>query len=228
MTSKQLGKALYALTTRDLKLAYRRRGEAANPIIFFMIVTSLFAIGIGPAPSQLQSVGPGLIWVTALLSALLGLETLFRSDYEDGSLEQIVLNPHPLSTLCFAKVASHWLVTGLPLLILSPFIGTMFQMTISTTKTLALSLLLGTPVLSLIGAIGAALTVGLKRGGLLLALLVLPFYIPVLIFGANAVQSTTYGGPAAIGQFYMLGALLALFAVTAPIAIAGALRASLN
>ena len=222
-----LGTALLALTQRDLTLAYRRRGELANPILFFVIVTSLFPMGVGPAPEQLRNIGPGVIWVASLLATLLALEALFRSDYEDGSLEQITLSPHPVSVLAFAKVAVHWLITGLPLLIVSPLLALLMQMDSSTMKTLFFSLLLGTPTLSLIGAVAAALTVGLKRGGLLLTLLVLPLYVPVLIFGTSAVHSAAHG-LAVAGQFYALGALLALSIVLAPIAIAAALRASLN
>ena len=222
-----LGTALLALTQRDLTLAYRRRGELANPILFFVIVTSLFPMGVGPAPEQLRNIGPGVIWVASLLATLLALEALFRSDYEDGSLEQITLSPHPVSVLAFAKVAVHWLITGLPLLIVSPLLALLMKMDNSTMKTLFFSLLLGTPTLSLIGAVAAALTVGLKRGGLLLTLLVLPLYVPVLIFGTSAVHSAAHG-LAVAGQFYALGALLALSIVLAPIAIAAALRASLN
>ena len=222
-----MGTALLALTQRDLTLAYRRRGELANPILFFVIVTSLFPMSDGPAPEQLRNIGPGVIWVASLLATLLALEALFRSDYEDGSLEQITLSPHPVSVLAFAKVAVHWLITGLPLLIVSPLLALLMQMDSSTMKTLFFSLLLGTPTLSLIGAVAAALTVGLKRGGLLLTLLVLPLYVPVLIFGTSAVHSAAHG-LAVAGQFYALGALLALSIVLAPIAIAAALRASLN
>ena len=222
-----LGTALLALTQRDLTLAYRRRGELANPILFFVIVTSLFPMGVGPAPEQLRNIGPGVIWVASLLATLLALEALFRSDYEDGSLEQITLSPHPVSVLAFAKVAVHWLITGLPLLIVSPLLALLMQMDSSTMKTLFFSLLLGTPTLSLIGAVAAALTVGLKRGGLLLTLLVLPLYVPVLIFGTSAGHSAAHG-LAVAGQVYALGALLALSIVLAPIAIAAALRASLN
>ena len=222
-----LGTALLALAQRDLTLAYRRRGELANPILFFVFVTSLFPMGVGPAPEQLRNIGPGVIWVASLLATLLALEALFRSDYEDGSLEQITLSPHPVSVLAFAKVAVHWLITGLPLLIVSPLLALLMQMDSSTMKTLFFSLLLGTPTLSLIGAVAAALTVGLKRGGLLLTLLVLPLYVPTLIFGTSAVHSAAHG-LAVAGQFYALGALLALSIVLAPIAIAAALRASLN
>jgi heme exporter protein B len=227
MRNTGLGTALLSLIQRDLKLAYRHRGALAYPLLFFVIVTSLFPLAVGSTPEALQNIGPGVIWVSSLLATLLGLETLFRSDYEDGSLEQIILSPYSISVLVFAKVAAHWLLTGLPLLIISPLLAFMMHMDASTLKTLCLSLLLGTPTLSLIGAVGVALTVSLQRGGLLLALLVLPLYIPVLIFGANAVHSSAYG-LAVLGQLYMLGAMLALSIVLVPIAIAAALRASLN
>ena len=221
MSNTGLGNALLALMQRDLKLAYRHRGALAYPLLFFVIVTSLFPLAVGSTPDMLGNIGPGVIWVASLL------ETLFRSDYEDGSLEQIILSPHSISVLVFAKVAAHWLLTGLPLLIISPLLAFMMHMDASTLKTLCLSLLLGTPTLSLIGAVGVALTVSLQRGGLLLTLLVLPLYVPVLIFGANAVHSAA-NGLAILGQLYMLGAMLALSIVLVPIAIAAALRASLN
>ncbi len=227
MSNTGLGTALLALIQRDLKLAYRHRGALAYPVLFFVIVTSLFPLAVGSSPEVLRNIGPGVIWVASLLATLLGLETLFRSDYEDGSLEQIALSPHSISVLVFAKVATHWLLTGLPLLIISPLLAFMMHMDASTLKTLCLSLLLGTPTLSLIGAVGVALTVSLQRGGLLLTLLVLPLYVPVLIFGANAVHAAA-NGLAVLGQLYMLGAMLALSIVLVPIAIAAALRASLN
>jgi heme exporter protein B len=227
MSNTGLSTALLALIQRDLKLAYRHRGALAYPLLFFVIVTSLFPLAVGPSPEVLRTIGPGVIWVSSLLATLLGLETLFRSDYEDGSLEQIILSPHSIPALLFAKVVTHWLLAGLPLLILSPLLAFMMHIDVSTLKTLCLSLLLGTPTLSLIGAVGAALTVSLQRGGLLLTLLVLPLYVPVLIFGANAVHSAA-NGLAVLGQLYMLGAMLALSIVLVPIAIAAALRASLN
>jgi heme exporter protein B len=196
-------------------------------LLFFVIVTSLFPLAVGSTPEVLRNIGPGVIWVASLLATLLGLETLFRSDYEDGSLEQIILSPHSISVLVLAKVAAHWLLTGLPLLIISPLLAFMMHMDASALKTLCLSLLLGTPTLSLIGAVGVALTVSLQRGGLLLTLLVLPLYVPVLIFGANAVHSAA-NELAVLGQLYMLGAMLSLSIVLVPIAITAALRASLN
>ena len=227
MSNTGLRTALLALVQRDLKLAYRHRGALAYPLLFFVIVTSLFPLAVGSTPEVLRNIGPGVIWVASLLATLLGLETLFRSDYEDGSLEQIILSPHSISVLVFVKVAGHWLLTGLPLLIISPLLAFMMHMDASTLKILCLSLLLGTATLSLIGAVGVALTVSLQRGGLLLTLLVLPLYVPVLIFGANAVHSAA-NGLAVLGQLYMLGAMLALSIVLIPIAIAAALRASLN
>ena len=227
MSNITLGTALLALIERDLKLAYRHRGALAYPLLFFVIVISLFPLAVGSTPEVLRDIGPGVIWVAALLATMLGLETLFRSDYEDGSLEQIILSPHSISALMFAKVAAHWLLTGLPLLIISPLLAFMMHMDAPTLKILCLSLLLGTPTLSLIGAVGVALTVSLQRSGLLLTLLVLPLYVPVLIFGANAVHSAA-NGLAVLGQLYMLGAILALSIVLVPIAITAALRASLN
>ena len=193
MSNTTLGTALLALIERDLKLAYRHRGALAYPLLFFVIVISLFPLAVGSTPEVLRNIGPGVIWVAALLATLLGLETLFRSDYEDGSLEQIILSPHSNLALVFAKVAAHWLLTGLPLLIISPLLAFMMHMDAPTLKILCLSLLLGTPTLSLIGAVGVALTVSLQRSGLLLTLLVLPLYVPVLIFGANAVHSAANG-----------------------------------
>jgi heme exporter protein B len=227
MNNTGLGTALLALIQRDLKLAYRHRGALVYPLLFFVIVTSLFPLAVGSMPEVLRNIGPGVIWVASLLATLLGLETLFRSDYEDGSLEQVILSPHSISALVFAKVAAHWLLTGLPLLVISPLLAFMMHMDASTLKTLCLSLLLGTPTLSLIGAVGVALTVSLQRSGLLLTLLVLPLYVPVLIFGANAVHSAA-NGLAVLGQLYMLGAMLALAIVLVPITIVAALRSSLN
>jgi len=222
-----LSVVLFALASRDLKIAYRRRGDIVNPIIFFVIVTSLFPMGIGPGPEQLKNIGAGLIWITCLLATLLALEPLFRSDFEDGSLEQMVISSYPLATIAIAKVIAHWLITGLPVLFISPLLALTMQMDSIAITALTLSLLLGTPILSLIGAIGAALTVGLKRGGLLTTLLVLPLYVPILIFGSSSVHAAAYG-QSFLGQLYVLGAILALSAVLAPIAIAAALRASLN
>lgn len=212
---------------RDLLLALRRRAEVANPLLFFLMVCTLFPLGIGPEPKQLAALAPGVLWVVALLSCLLASDGLFRSDFDDGSLEQMLLSPSPLYLLALAKSIAHWLVTGLPLAVLAPVLGLLMQLPAVALPALVLSLLLGTAVLSLIGAIGAALTVGLRRGGLLLSLIVLPLYIPVLIFGASAVQAAAEGF-AYRGQLAVLGALLALALPLAPFAVASAARISVD
>ncbi|MDM8568347.1 heme exporter protein CcmB [Thiotrichales bacterium HSG1] len=219
--------ACYILLKRDLTLAYRHQSELANPLLFFVIVISLFPLGISSESKILQGIAPGIIWVAALLAAMLSLDNLFRSDFEDGSLEQIALSSHSLSLLVLAKVLAHWLVAGLPLIILAPFLGVLLFLPENATLTLIATLALGTPILSLIGAIGVALTVGLRRGGVLLSLLVLPLYIPVLIFAAGAVNEAARGFPVA-GQLYFLGALLSLSLTLSPFAIAAALRISLS
>ncbi len=219
--------AFFVLLKRDLTLAYRHRTELANPLLFFVIVVSLFPLGITPEQKILQTLAPGVIWVAALLAAMLSLDNLFRADFEDGALEQIVLNQHPLSLLVLAKVLAHWLVTGLPLLVLAPLLGVLLFLPGKAMLTLLATLALGTPILSLVGAIGVALTVGLRRGGVLLSLLVLPLYIPVLIFAANAVNSAAASIDVA-GQLYFLAALLMLALTLAPLATAAALRISLS
>ncbi|RKZ42747.1 MAG: heme exporter protein CcmB [Gammaproteobacteria bacterium] len=219
--------AFYILLKRDLTLAYRHRAELANPLLFFIIVVSLFPLGISSESKALQSIAPGVIWVAALLAAMLSLDSLFRSDFEDGSLEQIALSAHSLPLLVLGKVLAHWLVTGLPLIVLAPFLGILLFLPDTAMLTLIATLALGTPVLSLVGAIGVALTVGLRRGGVLLSLLVLPLYIPVLIFAAGAVNEAARGFPVA-GQLYFLAALLSLSLTLAPFAVAAALRISLS
>lgn len=216
-----------ALLRRDLLLAYRARGESANPLIFFVIVTTLFPLASSAEPRLLALLAPGVVWVAALLAALLSLDQLFRSDYEDGSLEQLLLSPHPLPLLVLAKLLAHWLSTGLPLLLAAPLMAVLLHLPSAGLPTLALSLLLGTPVLSAIGSIGAALTVGLRRGGVLISLLILPLYIPVLIFATLAVAAAAQGLPA-LGQLLVLGALLVLSLMLAPFAAAAALRISLD
>ncbi|PMR69074.1 heme exporter protein CcmB [Halomonas heilongjiangensis] len=219
--------ALRATLKRDLLLLLRRRSEVLNPLVFFALVITLFPIGISPDPELLATIAPGLLWVAALLAALLSLDTLFRGDYDDGSLEQLLLTPQPLAALGLAKVAVHWLLTGLPLALMAPVLGIMLSLPAGSYGVLALSLALGTASLSLIGAIGAALTVGLARGGVLLSLLVLPLYIPVLIFGAGAVQAAILGDGVA-AHLAILGALLAVTLMFAPWAIAASLRISIN
>lgn len=212
---------------RELKIARRRGGDLLNPLMFLALVVVLFPLGISPEPDLLARIAPGLLWVAALLAMLLSLDGLFRGDYADGSLEQMLLSPQPLPVLCLAKVFVHWLLTGLPLALCAPLLGVLLSLPGAGYLTLMLSLALGTATLSLIGAIGAALTVGLPRGGVLLSLLVLPLYIPVLIFGAGAVKAAVEGGVAG-PALALLGALLALAVAAAPFAVAGALRISLN
>jgi len=219
---------LFMLTfKRDLVLAYRRKSELVNPLIFFLIVASLFPIGVSPEPNFLSQLAPGLVWVAALLATLLSMESLFKSDYEDGSLEQLLLSPQPIFLVVLSKVAAHWLLSGLALTVVAPLLGVMLFLPAEGMPGLMLSLLLGTPTLSLIGAIGAALTVGLRRGGVLISLLVLPLYIPVLIFGSSAVQAAVTGLPLD-GYLALLGAMLALALALAPIAAGAALRISVS
>ncbi|MCE8022699.1 MULTISPECIES: heme exporter protein CcmB [Halomonadaceae] len=222
-----LAVAVWATLKRDLLLMLRRRSEVLNPLVFFALVITLFPIGISPDPALLAAIAPGLLWVAALLAALLSLDSLFRADYDDGSLEQLLLTPQPLALLALAKVAVHWLLTGLPLALMAPVLGIMLSLPAGSYAVLAISLALGSASLSLIGAIGAALTVGLSRGGVLLSLLVLPLYIPVLIFGAGAVQAAILGD-GVLAHLAILGALLALALSLAPLAIAASLRISIN
>jgi heme exporter protein B len=210
---------------RDLLLALRRRGDVAVALLFFVIVASLFPLGVGAEPNLLRAVAPGVIWVAALLSSLLSLRRLFESDHADGTLEQMLLGAAPLGVIAAAKALAHWLVSGLPLVAIAPLIALQYDLAPALYGVLALSLALGTPVLSLIGAIGAALTLGLRGGGVLLALLVLPLYVPVLIIGAGAVEMAA-SGLGGEGQLLLLAAGLVLAAAFAPWAIAAALRIS--
>jgi heme exporter protein B len=223
MSTLNLPSAFFLLLRRDLVLAYRRRAELANPILFFVLVTSLFPLGIGSDPNLIRAVGPGVIWVAALLAALLSLDGMFRSDFEDGSLEQFMLSAHPVSIL----VIAHWLVTGLPLILISPVLAVLLSLPSEAVGVLLATQLLGTPFLSLIGAVGVALTVGLRKGGVILSLLVLPLYIPVLIFAADAVQTAAVGIPVT-AQLSFLAALLAGALALAPLATAASLRVSLS
>ncbi len=208
---------------RDLRLAVRQRHELANPLIFFVLVVSLFPLAMTPTPELLKQLAPGVIWVTALLAVLLSLDRLFKQDYEDGSLDQLMLSPNPLVILVLAKVVAHWLLTGLPLVLIAPLLGMFMRIPDDAVIVLMFSLLLGTPVLSLVGAIGVSLTVAVNRGGVLLSLIILPLYIPVLIFGANAVDVAS-DGMSVRGQLLFLGAVLALAVSLAPVATAIALR----
>ncbi|MFG6667256.1 heme exporter protein CcmB [Halomonas sp. HNIBRBA4712] len=221
------GRAFMATLSRDLRLACRRRGEVLNPLVFYALVITLFPIGISPDPTLLSVVAPGLLWVAALLAALLSLDSLFRGDFEDGTLEQLALAPQPLYLQALAKVCVHWLLTGLPLSLMAPVLGALLALPAGSYAVLSLSLLLGSASLSLIGAIGAALTVGLARGGVLISLLILPLYIPVLVFGTGAVEAAAALESAA-PQLSILGALLAISLIVAPPAIAASLRISIN
>lgn len=212
---------------RDVLLAMRRRTDVATTLFFFVIVASLFPLAVTPEPRLLRAIAPGILWVAALLASMLSLGRLFEADYADGSLEQLALTPEPLAVLVTGKIVAHWLMSGLPLVLVSPVIALQFDLPGAAILTLLLVLLLGTPVLSFIGAIGAALTVGVRGGGVLVSLLVLPLYIPVLIFGASAVDASINGMDAS-GHLSLLGAFLALAMVFAPWATAAAVRIALE
>jgi len=215
------------LLHRQLLLAVRRPVEIGNPLLFFAMVVALFPLGLGPAPDKLAGFAPGVLWIIALLSNLLTSDTVFRSDFEDGSLEQLLLAPQPLYLSVLAYIAAHWLTTGLLLALLAPVFALMLNLPMAALGALVGSLLLGTAVLSLLGGIGAALTVGLKRGGMLISLLILPLYMPVLIFGSAAVQAAV-SGIAAGPYLAILGAMLCLAIALAPLAVAAGLRISID
>lgn len=212
---------------RELRTAMRSAAEIANPLVFFVVVITLFPLGIGADPQQLARIAPGITWVAALLTSLLALERLFRDDYLDGSLEQLVLLPTPLPLIVLGKVLAHWLVTGLPLIVLSPLAALLLSLDANSWLAMALTLLLGTPTLSLLGATGAALTVGLRRGGLLLSLLLLPLAVPVLIFASAAMQAAAQGLPIT-GYLAVLAAMLTACVTLTPFATAAALRIALQ
>ena len=215
------------LLRRQLLLAVRRPIDIANPLLFFAMVVALFPLGLGPAPEKLAGFAPGVLWITALLSNLLTSDSVFRSDFDDGSLEQLLLAPQPLYLSVLAYIGAHWLTTGLLLAVVSPLFALMLNLPVAALGALVASLLLGTAVLSLLGAIGAALTVGLKRGGVLISLLILPLYMPVLIFGSAGVQAAVSGNPT--GPYLaILGAMLCLAIALAPLAVAAGLRISID
>ncbi len=220
-----LVQAFVFLLRRDLLLALRNRAEYVMPLLFFVLVISMFPLALGAQPELLARIAPGIVWVAALLAAMLSLDSIFRSDFADGSLEQILLSAHPVAVLVLAKVCAHWLVTGLPLLVVAPVLAEMLGLPGEAQPTLLLTILLGTPSLSLIGAIGVALTVGLRKGGIILSLLVLPLYVPVLIFAASATESAAMGFDIS-AQIYMLLAFLFLSISLSPWATAAALRMS--
>jgi heme exporter protein B len=212
---------------RDLRLAMRRKSEVLSAMFFFVVVAALFPLAIGPEPAMLRQIGPGVLWVGALLASMLALARLFEVDHRDGALEQMLLSPHSLWLLVLGKITAHWLLSGLPLVILAPVLGLQFNLSSEALSVLCLSLLLGTPVLSCIGAIGAALTLGVRGGGVLISLLVLPLYVPVLVFGAGAVQALDSGLGAQAHVSILLALLLpALF--FSPWACSAALRIALE
>jgi len=212
---------------RDLRLVWRRRGDAAQPLLFALIVVALFPLALGSGATMLARIAPGVVWVAVLLAGLLTLDSLFRSDLEDGSLEQLLLSPAPLAWLIAMRVLVHWLVTALPLLLATPLFAELLQLPRPLLAPLMLSLAVGTPLLSLVGAIVAALTVGIRRSGMLLAVLALPLFVPVLVFGSGAVVAASQGLPWS-GAIYLLAAGLALALVLVPLAAAAALRIALS
>ena len=222
-----MGRALSAVVRRDLRIAFRRLPDLASPLMFFAIVITLFPLAISPEPTVLREIGPGVLWVAALLATLLALNTLFRSDFDDGSLEQLALSTHPLPLLVFGKILAHWLISGVPLVVLSPLLALSYDLSLDTLQVLALALLIGTPTLSLLGAVGAALTAGVRQAGGLLALLVLPLMLPVLVFGARATTLAATGQDP-VGPLYLLAALAVLAVTLGPFAIAAAVRVSLE
>lgn len=216
---------LVAILRRDLLLAFKRPGDVLTPLIFFVIVSSLFPLALGPDAQQLRIMGPGVVWVAALLATLLSLNGLFLGDYEDGSLEQLLLSPQPLPLVALAKTAAHWIVSGVPLIIVSPLVAVSYQLPSATVTVMFVTLALGTASLSALGSIGAALTIGLHRGNALLSLLVLPLAVPVLIFGARTVSLAAANDAFAAGV-YFLGAYCMLAVTLAPFAAAAALKIS--
>ena len=222
-----MARAFALLVRRDLRLALRRKGDALNVLVFFVVVASLFPLGIGPEPNQLRAIGAGVVWVGALLAAVLSLPRLFAADLADGTLEQMLLAPQPLVVVVLAKSAAHWLVTGLPLSLVAPLLGLQYGLAPAVLGALVLSLVLGTPVLSLVGAAGAALALGVRGASALLGLLVLPLYVPVLVFGAGAADAALAGLNYA-AQLSAIGALLAVSSLLGPWAACAALRVALD
>ena len=219
--------ALLTIIRRDLLVAFRRRAELVNPILFYVIVVTLFPLGVSPDQEFLSQLAPGVVWVTALLAALISMESIFRQDFDDGSVEQLFLSQHPPTILILGKVIAHWLITGLPMLVIVPLMALLLYIPQQAIPTLFITVLIGTPILSLIGAIGVALTAGLRGGGVLLGLLVLPLYIPVLIFASGAVSAAIEGLPYS-GHVAMLGAGLILALILSPLAISASLKISMS
>ena len=227
MSAPSLLAAARAQAQRDLRLVWRRRGDAAQPLLFALLVVALFPLALGADPQQLGRIAPGVLWVAVLLASLLTLDTLYRSDVEDGSLEQMLLAPVPLAWLLAVRVGVHWVTASLPLVVVTPLLAELLFLPADLLPVLMASLLLGTPLLSLMGAVVAALTVGIRRSGMLLALLALPLFLPVLVFGAGSVMAAAQGLPW-VGALLLLGAGLALALVLAPLAAAAAIRIALN
>lgn len=222
-----LGAVMAATIRRELLLAMRSPGDIINPLMFFVIAITLFPLGGGADEAFLSTIAPGVIWVTALLAVMLSLDSLFRADYEDGNLEQLLMSPQPLFFLVLAKVFSHWLMACLPIIVLAPILSLMLKLPAEGIPALVIGLAVGTPILTLIGAIGMALIVGLSRSGLLLAVLILPLYVPVLVFGTGIVDAAI-NDMAYSGLLALMGAMLALAVSLSPLAIVAALRISVN
>jgi len=227
MSKQATGTAFGALLRRDFLLAYRRRAELLQPLVFLMVVTTLFPLGVGPSPQLLANIAPGVIWIAALLASVLSLDSLFRSDFEDGTLEQMVLSGQSLALIALARIVAHWLVAGLPIVLLSPLLAMWMNLPDEGLPILIESLVIGTPILSLIGAIGGALTVSLKRGGQLLSLLVFPLYVPLLILATSAVGAAVVNLPYT-GQLGLMVSGLIVALTLAPFATAAALKLSLS
>lgn len=218
-------KTFQTILLRDLKLAMRRKTDILSALFFFIIVISLFPLGVGVDKAMLIKIAPGVAWVAALLASMLALERLFAGDYEDGTLEQMLIAPQPLSVIVLAKIVAHWLLTGLPLVLIVPLVGLQYHLSNEAMGVMMLALLLGTPILSLLGAIGAALTLGVRGGGILISLLILPLYIPVLVYGSGAVSASMMAGESE-AYLLLLGAFLILTLIFSPLATAAALRIS--
>lgn len=221
-------KAFWLLLKRDLLLALRRRSEVFTVLFFFMVVISLFPLGVGNEEKMLKQIAPGVVWIAALLASTLALDRLFASDHLDGTLEQLSLTPQSLPFMVFAKMVAHWLLTGLPLVLISPLVGLFYHLPSDSIAVMMLVLLLGTPVLSMIGAIGAALTLGLRGGGVLISLLVLPLYIPVLVYGSGAISTSMVEGLSIQPYVLLLSAFVMLSVIFTPWATAAALKISLE
>ena len=219
--------SFFIVLKRDLLLAMRRKSDITSTLFFFVVVVSLFPLAIGPELDILRQIAPGIVWVAALLASMLALDHMFSSDFQDGSLEQLASTPQPLSVLVLAKIVAHWLITGLPLVFIAPILGVQYDLSPDAIAILVFSLLIGTPVLSLIGAIGAALTLALRGAGVLVSLLVLPLTVPVLIFGAGAVEASI-SGLGAEGHLSMLAAIFVLSLLLSPLAVSISLKVSME